>query len=88
VEDLKKQKELQDRQNYEAMKKMEMNHLQAVEELQAVYEKKLYIEQSNFLKLEQEKLEMKNYYENKIAELRRQNQDAIDKLLKEFKLNL
>jgi hypothetical protein len=31
---------------------------------------------------------MKNYYENKISELRRQNQDAIDKLLKEFKINL
>ncbi len=31
---------------------------------------------------------MKNYYETKISELKRQNQDAIDKLLKEFKLNL
>jgi hypothetical protein len=49
---LKRQKELQDRQNFEAMKKMEMNHLQAVEELQNIYEKKLYIEGSNFLKLE------------------------------------
>jgi hypothetical protein len=43
---------MQDRQNFEAMKKMEMNHLQAVEDLQAVYEKKLYIENSNYLKLE------------------------------------
>jgi hypothetical protein len=43
---------MQDRQNIEAMKKMEMNHLQAVEDLQSVYEKKLYIENSNFLKLE------------------------------------
>jgi hypothetical protein len=31
---------------------MESNHLKAVEELQEVYEKKLYIEGSNFLKLE------------------------------------
>lgn len=31
---------------------------------------------------------MKNYYETKISELKKQNQDAIDKLLKEFKLNL
>jgi len=53
------------------MKRMEMNHLQAVEELQGVYEKKLYLEGSNYLKLEQEKLEMKNYYENKISELRK-----------------
>lgn len=34
------------------MKKMEMNHLEAVEDLQNVYEKKLYVESSNFLKLE------------------------------------
>lgn len=70
------------------MKKMEVNHLDSVEDLQSVYEKKLYVESSNFLKLEQEKLEMKNYYENKISDLRKQNQEAIDKLLKEFKTNL
>ena len=36
-----------------------------------MYDKKLYVENSNYLKLEQEKLEMKNYYETKIAELKR-----------------
>ena len=51
-EDLRRQKELQDRQNLEAMKKMEINHLSAVEELQAVYDKKLYVEGSNYLKLD------------------------------------
>lgn len=51
-EDLKRQKDTQDKQNFEAMKKMELNHLNAVEELQGVYEKKLYIENSNYLKLE------------------------------------
>ena len=55
------------------MKKMEQNHLQSVEKLQSVYEKKLYIENSNYLKLEQEKLEMIKYYEGKIAELQKQN---------------
>lgn len=44
------------------MKKMEKNHLEAVEDLQEIYEKKIYVESSNYLKLEQEKLEMKNYY--------------------------
>ena len=62
---------MQDKQNFEAMKKMESNHLSAVEELQTIYEKKLYIEGSNYLKLEQEKLEMKNYYEQKISELKK-----------------
>ena len=67
---------------------MEGNHLAAVEDLEAVYERKLYIECGNFLKLEQEKLEMKKHYEQRIAELKRQNQRAIDRLLEEFKSNM
>lgn len=51
-EDLRRQKELQDRQNAEAMRKMEANHLAAVEDLESVYERKLYIECGNYLKLE------------------------------------
>ncbi len=87
-EDLKRQKELQDRQNMEAMRKMESNHVAAVDELAAVYERKLDVECGNFLKLEQEKLEMKKHYESRIAEIKRQNQKAIDKLLQEFKVNM
>ena len=87
-EDLKRQKELQDRQNMEAMRKMESNHVAAVDELAGVYERKLDVECGNFLKLEQEKLEMKKHYESRIAEIKRQNQKAIDKLLQEFKVNM
>lgn len=57
-------------------------------ELEALYEKKLYVESSNYLKLEQEKLEMENYYKEKIAELRSQNENAMEKLKGEFKINL
>jgi hypothetical protein len=53
-----------------------------------VYERKLYIECGNFLKLEQEKLEMKKHYESRIEELQKQNKRAIDKLLQEFKANM
>ena len=67
---------------------MEANHLGAVEDLESVYERKLYIECGNFLKLEQEKLEMKKHYEAKILELKQQNQKAIDRLLQEFKGNM
>ena len=49
---------------------MENKHLEAVERLEDVYQKKIQIEESNLLKLEQEKLEMKKYYEQKIQELR------------------
>ncbi len=72
-DDRKTQKVIADKQNYEAMQKMESNHLHEVEDIQGSYEKKLYIESSNYLKLEQEKLEMKNYYEKKIEDLRKQN---------------
>jgi hypothetical protein len=87
-EDLRRQKELQDRQNLEAMKKMEANHLAAVEDLEAVYERKLYVECGSFLKLEQEKLERKKHYEACIGELKSQNQRAVDRLLNEFKSNM
>lgn len=70
------------------MRKMETNHLAAVEDLESVYERKLYIECGNFLKLEQEKLEMKKHYESRIGELKKQNQRAIDRLLSEFKSNM
>ena len=49
---------------------MEANHLAAVEDLESVYERKLYIECGSFLKLEQEKLERKKHYESCIAELK------------------
>ena len=72
-EDLRRQKELQDHQNQQAMHKMEENHVAAVEDLESVYERKLNVECGNFLKLEQEKLEMRKHYEQRIQDLKRQN---------------
>jgi len=43
---------------------------------------------SNYLKLEQEKVEMINYYENKIQELKKTNHDSLQRLLSEFQVNL
>lgn len=54
---------MQDHQNQQAMHKMEENHVAAVEDLEAVYERKLNVECGNYLKLEQEKLEMRKHYE-------------------------
>ena len=45
---------------------MEMNHLERIEELQALYDKKIFIENSNYLRLEQEKLEMDQMYNQKL----------------------
>lgn len=70
------------------MKKMELNHLQCMEELQTLYEKKLAIENQNYTRLEKEKGEKRQEYENQIKLLQRQNEEAIEKLLNEFKNNL
>lgn len=40
------------------------------------------------MSLEQQKLERKNEYLNKIAQLRKQNEDSINKLMADFKVNL
>ena len=49
------------------MKKMELNHMQCMEELQTLYEKKLAYENQSYKRLDKEKNEMQNEYE---AELR------------------
>jgi hypothetical protein len=75
-------------ENTQTMKKMELNHLQCMEELQSLYEKKLAFENQNYKRLQSEKVQMEHEYEAELRVLRQQNQDAIDKLLNEFRLNL
>ena len=58
-------------ENTQTMKKMELNHLQCMEELQTLYEKKLAIENQNYTRLEKEKGERRQYYENEIKALQR-----------------
>ena len=58
-------------ENTQTMKKMELNHLQCMEELQTMYEKKLAIENQNYTRLEKEKGERRQYYENEIKALQR-----------------
>ena len=55
---LMQEKAAQEHENSQNIKKMEMNHLERIEELQALYDKKIFIENSNYLRLEQEKIEM------------------------------
>lgn len=75
-------------ENTQTMKKMELNHLQCMEELQTLYEKKLAFENQNFKRLEKEKNEMQGEYESELKLLQKQNEDAIEKLLNEFRGNL
>ena len=70
------------------MKKMELNHLQCMEELQTLYEKKLQYENLAYRRLVKEKGEIQSEYETELKLLQKQNEEAIDKLLIEFRNNL
>lgn len=70
------------------MKKMELNHLQCMEELQSLYEKKLQMEQQQYNQLASEKESLKNNYELEIKELKKTNEQSVEKLLSEFRINL
>ena len=49
---LMQEKSTQEHENAQNIKKMEMNHLERIEELQSLYDKKIFIENSNFLQQE------------------------------------
>ena len=70
------------------MKKMELNHLQCMEELQTLYEKKLSYENQAYKRLDKEQSDMQVEYESELKILQKQNEDAIEKLLYEFRNNL
>ena len=57
-EELQMQEAEQKDENTQTMKKMELNHMQCMEELQSLYEKKLAYENQSFRRLEKEKNEM------------------------------
>lgn len=87
-EELQAQEAEQKDENTQTMKKMELNHLQCMEELQTLYEKKLQYENLAYRRLEKEKGEMQSEYEAELKLLQKQNEEAIDKLLSEFRNNL
>lgn len=65
-EDLQNQEAEQKDEFTQTMKKMELNHLQCMEELQTLYEKKLAIENQGYLNLEKKKGQMRVQYEGTI----------------------
>jgi hypothetical protein len=51
-EDLKSQKEIQEKQNKQATVKLERYHYQEVKELEELYQKKLSLEENKYLETE------------------------------------
>jgi hypothetical protein len=70
------------------MRKIEKYHYEEVKEIEGLFEKKLEQEGDGYLQLEQEGLEMKQRYEKQIDQIKGENQEAINGLLEEFKVNL
>lgn len=65
-EDLQMQEAEQKDENTQTMKKMELNHLQCMEELQTLYEKKLSYENQAYKRLDKEKNDMQVEYESEL----------------------
>lgn len=64
---------------------METNHMKAVEELEALYEKKLAFENEKFLQLEQELIEERNKNIDKMKSLEQRHVDTIERLEAKYK---
>lgn len=58
-----------------------------MEELQQLYEKKLQIQQKQYNNLLAMKESIQNNYEQELISLQRQNEEATEKLLQEYKHN-
>jgi len=70
------------------MKKEELEHVQCMEDLQNLFEKKLQYENQQFKLLEKKKFEMRKNFEDQIKVLQRQNDSGIESFLGSFKGNL
>ena len=67
------------------MKKMELNHMDCIEELHSLYKKKLQMEKAQFDQLSNAKEEQQQEFETEIKELQKLNEQAIESLLNHFK---
>jgi hypothetical protein len=56
-----------------------------VDSLETIYERKLGIEDERFRQLEHDKVEMKQYYEEQMKNLRTHNESTIESLEKAFR---
>ena len=63
-------------------------HKTAIESAENLYEKKLTLEDEKFRRLDKEKQELKQYYEEQITILQKQNEEAIENLAIAFKESL
>ncbi|OMJ86865.1 hypothetical protein SteCoe_11496 [Stentor coeruleus] len=85
INELSAQKSRQERDYEKKLKQLESDHMSEVDSLEAIYERKLGIEEERFRQLEHDKVEMKQYYEDQMRNLRVHNENTIESLEKAFR---
>lgn len=82
---LMNEKAAQEHEYSQNIKRMELSHIEMIEELKAIFDKKSSIDNSNYLTLEQKKIEMEQTYLKKIKEMEDNNRKMIEELELNYK---
>jgi hypothetical protein len=78
------EKAAQEHEYTQNIKRMELNHIDMIEELKAIFDKKSSIDNANYLTLEQKKIEMEQSYIKKLKEMEEKNQKIVEELEAKF----
>lgn len=85
---LMNEKEAHQHEYNQNIKRMELNHIEMIEELKAIFDKKSSIDNSNYLTLEQQKLEMEQEYKKQLKKQEEDNNKKNDDLQASYKENI
>lgn len=79
-ETLKKAKQDREKELQDLLKTRDANHLKAVEELEALYEKKLALENDKYIEIEQVLEDYRVQYEDSIKDQDKKHKETINEL--------
>lgn len=85
---LMQEKESHQHEYNQNIKKMEMNHIQMIQELKTIFDKKSSIDNSNYLTLEQKMEEMRQEYEQKLKKQEDNNSRKGEDIQVSYKENI
>ena len=82
---LKKAKQEREKELQDLLKTRDANHLKAVEELEALYEKKLALENDKYIEIEKVLENWRIKYEKEIKEQDKRHKDSINDLQTQYR---
>ena len=88
LEMLKKQKDSQEHEYVVNRINVESAHIKRVEEVERLYEAKLHLEDEQIRQLEQDKLELKQFYERQISQNLHKHEQIVQQLASDFQSGL